>query len=102
MKQERKHYPLVIHEEEDESVGAFFWSTLKLLCKCAWFGSKFAVKNAPAAIGMAWEIKKEITNEVIKGIEEVHRNMKEQSIEEQIHQLKYEKNAKKKENAYDL
>ena len=101
MKQESKHYPLVINEEE-ESVGAFFWSTLKLLCKCAWFGSKFAVKNAPAAIGMAWEIKKEITNEVLKGIDEVQRNLKEQSIEEQILQLKHEQNAKKKENTYDL
>lgn len=101
MKQEGKHYPLVKPEEE-ESVGAFFWSTLKLLCKCAWFGSKFAVKNAPAAIGMAWEIKKEISNEVLKGIEEVHRSLKEQRIEEQIYQLKHEQNAKKKENAYDL
>lgn len=97
-----KHYPLVKHEEDDNSVGTFLWSNLKLLCKCTWLGSKFAIKNAPTAIGMAWEIKKEMTNEVLKGIEEVRRSLQEQRIDEQIHQLKYEHNTNKKEKPYDL
>ena len=51
---------------------------------------------------MAWEIKKEMTNEVLKGIEEVRRSLQEQRIDEQIHQLKYEHNTNKKEKPYDL
>ena len=51
------------YEEKEESLGSFLWQITKLFTKCTWYGSKFVVKNAPAAIGMAWEVKKEITKE---------------------------------------
>ena len=74
-------------EEKEESLGSFLWQITKLFTKCTWYGSKFVVKNAPAAIGMAWEIKKEITKEIAQGLHEAKQTYKEMLIEQEIAKL---------------
>ena len=75
------------YEEKEESLGSFLWQITKLFTKCTWYGSKFVVKNAPAAIGMAWEIKKEITKEIAQGLHEAQQTYKEMLVEQEIAKL---------------
>ena len=75
------------YEEKEESLGSFLWQITKLFTKCTWYGSKFVVKNAPAAIGMAWEVKKEITKEIAQGLHEAKQTYKEMLIEQEIAKL---------------
>ena len=75
------------YEEKEESLGSFLWQITKLFTKCTWYGSKFVVKNAPAAIGMAWEIKKEITKEIAQGLHEAKQTYKEALIQQEIAKL---------------
>ncbi len=75
------------YEGKEESLGSFLWQITKLFTKCTWYGSKFVVKNAPAAIGMAWEIKKEITKEIAQGLHEAKQTYKEMLIEQEIAKL---------------
>ena len=75
------------YEEKEESLGSFLWQITKLFTKCTWYGSKFVVKNAPAAIGMAWEIKKEITKEIAQGLHEAQQTYKEMLLEQEIAKL---------------
>ena len=79
------------YEEKEESLGSFLWQITKLFTKCTWYGSKFVVKNAPAAIGMAWEIKKEITKGVAQGLHEAKQTYKEMLIEQEIAKLTEQK-----------
>jgi hypothetical protein len=46
------------------------------------------VKNTPAALGMAWEIKKEISQEIAKGIHEARKEQKALALEQEIKMLK--------------
>lgn len=78
-------------EEKEESLGSFLWQITKLFTKCTWYGSKFVVKNAPAAIGMAWEVKKEITKEIAQGLHEAKQTYKEMLIEQEIAKLAEQK-----------
>ena len=75
------------YEEKEESLGSFLWQITKLFTKCTWYGSKFVVKNAPAAIGMALEVKKEITKEIAQGLHEAKQAYKEMLIEQEIAKL---------------
>lgn len=79
------------YEVKEESLGSFLWQITKLFTKCTWYGSKFVVKNAPAAIGMAWEIKKEITKEIAQGLHEAKQTYKEMLIEQEIAKLAEQK-----------
>ena len=79
------------YEEKEESLGSFLWQITKLFTKCTWYGSKFVVKNAPAAIGMAWEVKKEITKEIAQGLHEAKQTYKEMLIEQEIAKLAEQK-----------
>lgn len=79
------------YEEKEESLGSFLWQMTKLFTKCTWYGSKFVVKNAPAAIGMAWEVKKEITKEIAQGLHEAKQTYKEMLIEHEISKLAEQK-----------
>lgn len=79
------------YEEKEESLGSFLWQITKLFTKCTWYGSKFVVKNAPAAIGMAWEVKKEITKEIAQRLHEGKQAYKEMLIEQEIAKLAEQK-----------
>ena len=64
------------------------WSITKFISSFLWGSSKFVVKNTPAALGMAWEVKKEISNNIAKEIEQVKKEQKQLALEEKIAQLK--------------
>jgi hypothetical protein len=58
--------------------GKFMFEATKFVGKATWCTSKFVVKNAPTAIGIAWQVKKEITEEIVQIIEEEKKAYKEQ------------------------
>lgn len=76
------------NKNEEISIGSLLWDATKMITKFTWFGTKFVVKNAPAALGMAWEIKKEISNEIAKAIQEGQKAHKENLLESKISSLK--------------
>ena len=63
------------------------WQGSKILTKCAWFGSKFVIKNTPAALGMLWEVKKEINSALAQGLHDVKIEYKRNQLENKINQL---------------
>lgn len=70
------------------STASEIWSLTKIVSKFLWCGTKFVVKNTPAAIGMAWEMKKEISNTIAQDIHNFQQAQKKLALEEQIAQLK--------------
>jgi hypothetical protein len=64
------------------------WVITKSITSFAWCGTKFVAKNTPAALGAAWEVKKEISNEIVKSIHEVKKEQKLLEIENEIKLLK--------------
>lgn len=73
---------------KEHSTGSLLWRATKFISKVTWIGSKFIVKNAPAAFCMAWEIKKEISNEIAQTIQEGQKFHKEDLLKQQISALK--------------
>lgn len=63
------------------------WQGSKILTKCAWLGSKFVIKNTPAALGMLWEVKKEINSALAQGLHDVKIEYKRNQLENKINQL---------------
>jgi hypothetical protein len=90
MKMGNTYYDLQFEKNriKEPSVGSLLWGATKFITKATWVGSKFIVKNAPAALGMAWEIKKEISNGIVQAIQEGQKAHKENLLEQQISTLK--------------
>ncbi len=89
-----KNYRLNEHDfyiKEEPSTLSLLWSATKFLSKSTWFVTKFVVKNTPTALGIAWQIKQEITNEIATSIQEERKAQKERLLEEQIASLQMEK-----------
>ena len=63
------------------------WQGSKILTKCAWLGSKFDIKNTPAAIGMLWEVKKELNSALAQGLHDAKVEYKRHQLETKINQL---------------
>lgn len=63
------------------------WQGSKILTKCAWLGSKFVIKNTPAALGMLWEVKKELNSALAQGLHDVKVEYKRNQLETKINQL---------------
>lgn len=63
------------------------WKGLKILTQFSWLGSKFVVKNAPTALGMLWEVKKEINSALAQGLHDVKVEYKRNQLETKINQL---------------
>ena len=63
------------------------WSITKFISSFLWCSTKFVVKNTPTALGMAWEVKKEISNTIADEIQEVRKEQKKIALEEKILQL---------------
>ena len=72
-----KYVPNMLIGEIQKSKTEQAWSITKLVSSFLWSGSKFMVKNAPTVLGMAWEVKKEISNEIVT---QIAHNKKEQKI----------------------
>jgi hypothetical protein len=64
------------------------WQVTKFIGGAAWCSTKFVAKNTPAALGMAWEIKKEISQEIAKGIHEARKEQKALALDQEIKMLK--------------
>jgi hypothetical protein len=86
-----KEIELILDGKSSKSAAGQIWSVTKFLTSVIWFGTKFTVKNAPAALGMAWEIKKEISNEIANEIQNAKKAHKEQKLEEELQMLKAQK-----------
>lgn len=86
-----KKIELILDGKSSKSAAGQIWSVTKFLTSVIWFGTKFTVKNAPAALGMAWEIKKKISNEIAKEIQSAKKAHKEQKLEEELQMLKAQK-----------
>ena len=67
------------------------WSITKFISSFLWCSTKFVAKNTPAALGMAWEVKKGISNAIAEEIQEVRKEQKQIALEEKILQLKSSK-----------
>ena len=63
------------------------WQGSKILTKCALLGSKFVIKNTPAALGMLWEVKKEINSALAQGLHDVKVEYKRNQLETKIQRL---------------
>ena len=77
----------IVNGNVQKSTGSVLWTITKLFSKCTWFGTKFIVKNTPAALGMAWEVKKEISNEISNSIAEAKKERKMLELENEIKAL---------------
>lgn len=73
------------------------YNGVKILLKCTWFGSKFVVKNTPAALGMVWEVKKEINAALAQGVHDAKLEYQRHCLERKIEQLSVSKEPKKLE-----
>ncbi|KAB7884901.1 hypothetical protein GA417_10130 [Poseidonibacter ostreae] len=63
------------------------WSITKFISSFLWCSTTFVVKNTPTALGMAWEVKKEISNAIADEIQELRKEQKQIALEEKILQL---------------
>lgn len=64
------------------------WSITKFISSFLWCSTKFVAKNTPTALGMAWEVKKGISNAIAEEIQEVRKEQKQLALEDKILQLK--------------
>jgi len=60
------------------------WQGVKILTQFSWLGSKFVAKNTPAALGMLWEVKKEISATVAQGLHDAHIEYKKNLLDQKI------------------
>jgi len=67
------------------------WSVSKLILSFLWSSSKFIVKNTPTVLDMAWEVKKEISNEVATQMENERKKQKTLDMNNKILALKENK-----------
>ena len=70
--------------KKKETLGSVLWDVTKIITKFSWCSTKFIVKNTPTAIGVAWEIKKEISDNIAQGIHEVNQEKKKLDLENEI------------------
>lgn len=83
-----KEIELILDGKSRKSTAGQIWCVTKFLTGALWGTTKFVAKNTPAALGMAWEVKKEISNAIAEEIHEARREQKQLALEEKILQLK--------------
>ena len=82
-----KELELILEGKSNKSTAGKVFTIAKCLTQCAWIGSKFIVKNTPTVLGVAWQIKKEISNEIAQGIHEVRQEQRQLALNEKIKAL---------------
>lgn len=90
-----KEIELILDGKSNKSTSSQVWSITKFLTGFLWCSTKFVAKNIPAALGMAWEVKKEISNTIAEEINTARKKQKQLELEQKILQLQ----APKKESA---
>lgn len=63
------------------------WAATAFCTKLTWCTGKFILKNAPAALGLVWEAKRELTKEIEKSVIEGQKKYKAFQIEQEIRAL---------------
>jgi len=84
-----KELELIIDGKSNQSTAGKVWTVTKFLSEFTWCTGKFIAKNAPTAIGIAWEIKKEVSQEITIGIHEIAKKQKQIKMEEKIKMLSH-------------
>ena len=91
-----KEIELILNGKSTKSTAGQAWSVTKFITGALWCSTKFVAKNTPAAIGMAWEVKKEISNSIAKEIEQTKKEQQQLELDNKIAQLKPPKTQDKK------
>ena len=82
-----KELELILEGKSSKSTTEQVFTIVKCLTQCAWIGSKFIVKNTPTVLGVAWQVKKEISNEIAQSIHEYKQEQRQLALEEKIKTL---------------
>ena len=82
-----KELELILEGKSSKSTTSQIFTIAKCLTQFAWIGSKFIVKNTPTILGVAWQIKKEISNEIAQDIHEYKQEQRQLALEEKIKAL---------------
>ncbi len=83
-----KELELILEGKSNKSAIGQAWTITKCLSIFTWGVSKFIVKNTPTVIGAAWQIKKEISNEIAQSIHEARQEQKQLALKDKIKELK--------------
>lgn len=94
----RNKVNLLMNPTKKYSKNSSLWYAIKVITKFTWFSGKFIVKNTPTAIGVAWEVKKEITNEIVKVIDEVQKEQKQIAFDKKMLEISAPKFKREEEN----
>ncbi len=70
------------------------WNATKVCTKFGWCTGKFIVKNTPTVLGVAWEVKKEISEGIVDAHGKYIKEKKEQEMEDKIKMLTYKGDTK--------
>ena len=84
-----KELELIIDGKSNQSTAGKVWTVTKFITAFTWCTGKFIAKNAPTAIGIAWEIKEEVSQEIAIGIHEISKKQKQLKMEEKIKMLSH-------------
>ena len=82
-----KKLELILEGKSKKSTAGQIFTIAKCLTQFAWIGTKFVAKNTPTVLGVAWQIKKEISNEIAQGIHEYKQEQRQLALEEKIKAL---------------
>lgn len=82
-----KELELILEGKSQKSTSAQAWTIFKCLSIFTWCTGKFIVKNTPTVLGAAWQVKKEISNEIAQGIQEMKQEQRQLALEEKIKTL---------------
>ena len=82
-----KELELILEGKSSKSTSGQVWTIFKCLSIFTWGTGKFIVKNTPTVLGVAWQIKKEISNEIAQSIHEVRQEQRQLALDEKIKAL---------------
>lgn len=82
-----KELELILEGKSKKSTAGQIWTITKCLSIFTWCVGKFIVKNTPTVLGVAWQVKKEISNEIAQSIHEYKQEQRQLALEEKIKTL---------------
>jgi len=82
-----KEIELILEGKSQKSTAGQIWVATKFLTSLSWMTAKFIVKNTPTVLGAAWQIKKEISNEIAQSIHEARQEQRQLELEDRIKEL---------------
>lgn len=80
---------LILNGKSNKSTAGKIWTITKLLTAGTWCTGKFIAKNTPVVLGVAWDVKKEITSTIAEEYNNYKKEQKQLALEEKIKMLSY-------------